>query len=195
MAQFSHPEFGGSGQWMSGGMLMLGDMFDHELKRRVNALCMELSTELPELAGSIESPGCWWPSGLGTPSATGSQGSMRYAYFGNASRLAVDAGGTIRVHDTLDHRIGGFSQRQGASGRLSMSSQHGTVDLATLPVVSEGDDSRSPPTDRQETFARSATPSTDDPLRLIERLGQLHQQGLLTEQEFTAKKLELLERL
>ena len=28
MAQFSHPEFGGSGQWMRGGMTMLGDMFN-----------------------------------------------------------------------------------------------------------------------------------------------------------------------
>ena len=26
MAQFSHPEFGGSGQWMAGGMTMVGDM-------------------------------------------------------------------------------------------------------------------------------------------------------------------------
>ena len=32
MAQFSHSEFGGSGQWMRGGMLMLGDMFNHGLK-------------------------------------------------------------------------------------------------------------------------------------------------------------------
>ncbi len=35
MAQFSHPEFGGSGQWMQGGMMMLGDMFNHGLKNRV----------------------------------------------------------------------------------------------------------------------------------------------------------------
>ena len=27
MAQFNHPEFGGSGQWMPGGMTMLSDMF------------------------------------------------------------------------------------------------------------------------------------------------------------------------
>ena len=44
MAQFSHPEFGGSGQWMSGGMLMLGDMFNHGLKARVDGLCHELAT-------------------------------------------------------------------------------------------------------------------------------------------------------
>ncbi|WP_227747348.1 hypothetical protein [Paraburkholderia franconis] len=27
MAQFNHPEFGGSGQWMRGGMTMVSDMF------------------------------------------------------------------------------------------------------------------------------------------------------------------------
>jgi hypothetical protein len=43
MAQFSHPEFGGSGQWMRGGMLMLGDMFNHGLKNRVDSLCCDIS--------------------------------------------------------------------------------------------------------------------------------------------------------
>jgi hypothetical protein len=43
MAQFSHSEFGGSGQWMRGGMTMIGDMFNNTLKGRVDALCDELS--------------------------------------------------------------------------------------------------------------------------------------------------------
>src|SRR5208283_5405957 len=43
MAQFSHPEFGGSGQWMGGGAIMLSDMFNNALKARVDALCGELS--------------------------------------------------------------------------------------------------------------------------------------------------------
>ena len=38
-AQFSHPELGGMGQWLSGGMLMIGDMFNHDLKAKVNRLC------------------------------------------------------------------------------------------------------------------------------------------------------------
>ena len=38
MAQFSIPELGGSGQWMRGGMTMVGDMFDNALKARVDAL-------------------------------------------------------------------------------------------------------------------------------------------------------------
>ena len=43
MAQFNHPEFSGSGQWMSGGMTMVSDMFNNHLKGRVNSLCSELS--------------------------------------------------------------------------------------------------------------------------------------------------------
>ncbi|NED69847.1 SHOCT domain-containing protein, partial [Streptomyces sp. SID10244] len=43
MAQFSIPELGGSGQWMRGGMTMVGNMFDNALKARVDALCGELS--------------------------------------------------------------------------------------------------------------------------------------------------------
>jgi hypothetical protein len=43
MAQFSHPEFGGSGQWMAGGAIMISDMFNNALKARVDALCNELS--------------------------------------------------------------------------------------------------------------------------------------------------------
>ena len=43
MAQFNHPEFAGSGQWMSGGMTMVSDMFNNHLKGSVNNLCSELS--------------------------------------------------------------------------------------------------------------------------------------------------------
>ena len=43
MAQFSHPEFAGSGQWMRGGMTMVSDMFNSYLKGRVDALCSDLS--------------------------------------------------------------------------------------------------------------------------------------------------------
>ncbi len=43
MAQFSHPEFSGSGQWMRGGMIMVSDMFNNHLKGRIDGLCSELS--------------------------------------------------------------------------------------------------------------------------------------------------------
>ena len=43
MAQFNHPDFGGSGQWMRGGMIMIGDMFNNALKGRIDAVCLELA--------------------------------------------------------------------------------------------------------------------------------------------------------
>ena len=36
LAQFNHPELGGNGQWMSGGMTMVGDMFNYGLKATVS---------------------------------------------------------------------------------------------------------------------------------------------------------------
>jgi hypothetical protein len=42
-AQFNHQEFGGMGQWSSGGMIMIGDMFNNQLKGRVDSLCQELA--------------------------------------------------------------------------------------------------------------------------------------------------------
>jgi hypothetical protein len=43
MAQFSHAEFGGSGQWMAGSAIKISDMFNNVLNARVDALCNELS--------------------------------------------------------------------------------------------------------------------------------------------------------
>jgi hypothetical protein len=55
MAQFSHPEFGGSGQWMQGGMIMLGDMFNNYLKNSVGGLCQELSNLVANQPNLIQS--------------------------------------------------------------------------------------------------------------------------------------------
>jgi len=55
MAQFNHPEFGGSGQWMRGGMIMLGDMFNNGLKNSVGGLCQELSNLIANQPGLIQS--------------------------------------------------------------------------------------------------------------------------------------------
>src|ERR1700735_1149423 len=42
-AQFNHPDLGGMGQWSQGGMIMVGDMFNHGLKYHVDALCNEVA--------------------------------------------------------------------------------------------------------------------------------------------------------
>jgi len=157
MAQFRHPELGGPGQWMRGGMTMVGDMFHTGLKAKVDGLCTELSGLLADQTVSAPAPapvggswgqgglppvrggsGSWWPAGLGSPNSSGGQNDVRYAYFAGPRRLAVEADGRVTVYDTLDHQIGGVSQQQGSArpGSLTFTSQHGTVDLDSLPVVS-----------------------------------------------------------
>jgi hypothetical protein len=53
-AQFNHPDLGGMGQWSQGGMIMVGDMFNHGLKHRVDALCSELASMLRDQPMSAE---------------------------------------------------------------------------------------------------------------------------------------------
>jgi len=228
MAQFSHPEFGGSGQWMRGGMLMLGDMFNYGLKSRVDALCYEISgifanqpgllssgsfqsqsqggnarqtqaTGAPQGQSSLFLPDPalnWWPQDLGAPNATGSQNSVRYAYFSGARRLAVQTGSDVWVYDTLDHQIGGFSQQQGSSGSILFTSQYGTVNLSSLPVVFQnGQPFLKTPAPSSGSGAPTGSSQSSDVVATLERLGALKMQGILTDAEFNAKKAELLSRL
>src|ERR1700733_11859449 len=87
MAQFSIPELGGSGQWMRGGMTMVGNMFDNALKARVDALCGELAQLLTTTTVFPASPmsstigftsANWWPADLGVPSAISEQKNTRH---------------------------------------------------------------------------------------------------------------------
>jgi len=247
MAQFNHPEFAGSGQWMQSGMIMLGDMFNHGLKSRVDGLCNELSSLLANQPGLLRSGSFqsqsqsgggqqsqsgggqqsqasggpvgsyslfvpdprdkWYPSELGAPTSTGSQNNVRYAYFANARRLAVETGGDVWVYDTLDHQIGGFSQQQGMGGSITFTSQYGTVNLTSLPVVfRNGQPIQQKPPVTQPTSSPAAAPPqatteisrTEDQAGIIDaiaRLGELKEKGILTDEEFTAKKAELLKRL
>jgi hypothetical protein len=247
MAQFSHPEFGGGGQWMSGGMTMIGDMFNGYLKGRVDSLCSELARlirQQPDLmhSGSFQSqsqngshqfngsggsygsdtgnsnslfapaPPDWWGADLRWPNSTGGQNNMRYAYFAQARRLAIDIAGQVTVYDTLDHQIGGVSQQSGNS--VSFSSQYGYVNLSQLPVVSVNGVAPLVNTSAPAPFAAnsfngnnnapyiapfvSANTSFDNGVDIfasIEKLSALQAKGILTQQEFATKKAEMLSRL
>ena len=138
MAQFNHPELGGMGQWAAGGMIMIGDMFNNSLKARVDALCRDIAAApgpVPAAGGTQQQSGHWWPDGLGIASATGAQNDMRYACFPETRRLAVMRDGRVRVYDTGQHRIGGFSQQQSSSQDLTFSSQIGIVRVEDLTEV------------------------------------------------------------
>jgi hypothetical protein len=224
MAQFNHPEFGGSGQWMRGGMIMLGDMFNNGLKNSVSNLCGELATLVanqpnlsqsgsfqaqdPNNNGNITTPvsllvspstgssGNWWPQGLQFPTSTGSQNNVKYAYFATIRRLAIAANGHVTLYDTLDHQIGGFSQQQSAGGSVTFTSQHGVVDVNRLPVISVDN---VPVTASPPPAYSPPEPSVEQPMgdifTTIEKLVALRDKGIVTEAEFNAKKTELLSRL
>ncbi|MGJ8745949.1 SHOCT domain-containing protein [Polaribacter sp.] len=152
MAQFNIPELGGGGQWMQGGMTMVGDMFNNQLKNTVDGLCVELSNminqgsiqykPLPKIENGSQS-GNWWGD-LGFPNSTGSQNNTSYAIFSNIRRLAIQQNGKVTVFDTLDHQIGGVGQQQGGTYSVSFTSQYGNVDLNTLPIISGGNEMPKP---------------------------------------------------
>lgn len=251
MAQFSHPEFGGSGQWMRGGMTMVSDLFNSQLKARVDNICSDISNSLAREqliapSGSFQSQSQsgggsqggnaqsqstggsqsssslfapdpdanWWPQEYGSPSATGAQNNTRYAYFSGACRLAVKAGGDVWVYDTLNHQIGGFSQQQSGGSSITFSSQFGTVNLASLPVVSRNGvaQSQASPPAQSQPAAPPAQPTsdvsaqqppqgspqpqaTDQILETLDKLGGLLDKGYITPEEFATKKADLLSRL
>lgn len=165
MAQFNIPELGGGGQWMQGGMTMVGDMFNYQLKATVDGLCIELSNLINQ--GAIQykplpkpknnnqsgfqsySSGNWWGD-LGFPNSTGSQNNTSYAIFNNIKRLAIQQNGKVTIFDTLDNQIGGVGQQQGGNYSVSFTSQYGNVDLSTLPIVSVGAEAPKPVQEQQQ---------------------------------------------
>lgn len=196
MAQFDHPDLGGMGQWTAGGMTMVGRLFDDGLRARVAALCSELAATLPAegfasrmSAGRPVGTGEWWPGDLGHPAATGSQDGLRYAYFPGSRRLAVEEGSGVTVYDTGEHAISGVSQ---ANGLLSFTGSAGPVALDRLRRI-EPETAQTPSS--PPPAAAAPAPATGDVLGTIERLADMHARGILTEQEFQAKKAELLARL
>jgi Short C-terminal domain len=142
--------------------------------------------------------GEWWPAELGSPNGTGAQNQVRYAYFNQKRRLAVELHGQVTVYNTLNHQIGSVSQQQGRGGSLTLTSQHGIVSVSTLPVVwvereqTKAPESRTAPA--SEPFRPDSSQETDL-FAKIERLAELHKKGILSSEEFAAKKAELLSRL
>jgi len=167
MAQFNLPELGGSGQWMSGGMVMVGDMFNQGLKFRVDSLCYELAAllssgpfrPLPGPSGG-GTAGHGWPAALGTPNWQGSQNTLRYAYFAGTNRLALDVNGAVTVYDTTGFTLTGVSQQQssGYGAILTFTGPGGIVTLDRLRRVEGDPDRPSPPApaERPEAFPEAA---------------------------------------
>jgi hypothetical protein len=121
---------------------------------------------------------------------------LRYAYFAEKRRLAVDLSGHVTVYDTLDQQISGVSQQQGTGASLTFTSQRGVVRLSELPVVPAGTGATADPREAPaDTRADVEVPTQDDIFAKIERLAELKRKGILSEDEFATKKAELLRRL
>ena len=180
MAQFNHPELGGSGQWMPGGMTMVGDMSNNNLKAMVDSICLKLSNLLanqpfvpdplngsqnigrqqqqqaghgvPNTNNNNDSLSNWWPIELGVPTMTGVQNNICYAYFATQKRLAIEINGQITLFDTLEHQLSGVSQQQGGGSSITFTSQHGMVDVFNLPVISSTElaETQTPPASANE---------------------------------------------
>ncbi|WP_397445870.1 SHOCT domain-containing protein [Polaribacter sp. R77954] len=182
MAQFNIQELGGGGQWMLGGMTMVGDMFNNGLKATVDGLCYELSNLINQ--GGIQykplpkpenqngslfgNAGNWWGD-LGFPNSTGSQNNTSYAIFSQINRLAIQENGKVTIFDTLDHQIGGTGQQQGGSYSVSFTSQYGTVDLNQLPIVSGGENRSQPIQNNSTVVQQQPQQNFQEP---IENVGQ-----------------------
>lgn len=246
-AQFSHNELGGMGQWSSGGMTMVGDMFNSGLQSLVSNLCGEISNAYfngsfyapqPKPTGSFQgqsqggasmqfsggSFGNWWPEELGSPSSSGAQNNLSYAIFPNSRRLAVNLNGQVTVYDTGEHMIGGVGQQQSGDASWTFTSQFGTVYVNQLPIVSgqgqgQAQEPAQPsfvepapqPEPQPEPVQQQPAPepqpqskpqpqsqpsgNSSDVFAALEKLGSLRDMGILNDDEFQAKKSELLSRL
>ena len=208
MAQFDHPDLGGSGQWMRGGMVMIGDMFNRALASRVGALGNDLAAWQAEQAQDIAPPNHadsdvgsshWWPAELQHPNSSGAQNNVRYAYFANDRRLAIERVGIVELYDTGEHRIGGVSQQQRTDqvGGLHFSSQLGDVDLGSLRRLDQGTavSAQSAPGNAAEPAQPPPTADSREALDLLSKLADLHARGVLSDDEFTTKKSDLLRRI
>ena len=223
MAQFNIPELGGAGQWMKGGMNMIGDMFNHGLKVKVEQVASELSdlvstrviftseendpayqSEYQSDSALVEvKPGSAWPTVFGNPTASGSQNNFRYAYFAPKHRLVVEEDGKRSIYDTKHHHISGVAQQQGNSRSYRFTSQEGEIDLSDLTLISEPADKIQETPDIPYDVTHAYSNPNETPLRTpeeiiistIEKLNVLLERGQITEEEFSTKKTELLSRL
>jgi hypothetical protein len=136
----------------------------------------------------------WWPPELGTPSSTGAQNTLRYAIFPAARRLAIDCEGQVSVHDTGDLPISGCTWSDDQKEVRFSTSDGRSLTLSNLAEARPAPSAPSPlPPEPPEP--QVAAPSQSAVLEALAKLGELKEMGVLTAEEFAAKKAELLQRL
>ena len=78
-----------------------------------------------------------WPLELGIASTSGTSAEMRYAYFPQHRRLAVEWRGVLTIYDTAEYQFRGMLQAHSAETvGISIFTQRGRVRLTDLATVS-----------------------------------------------------------
>ena len=122
------------GQWQP-SMVMVGDMFNHELKAKVDRLCTALAAlsrqlprEVADTTGTL----------LGRTQATfkGSQNDSEYTYYADENRLVIYHEGKNTSYDTTGYPLTGVQQAQNSGGkRLGFTYPGGTVSVTDLKEI------------------------------------------------------------
>jgi hypothetical protein len=137
------------------------------------------------------------------PAASGTQNALRYAYFPAQRRLVIAVHEHVWLYDTLDHQVSGVSQQQGPGSTVTFTSQHGVVEVTSLPLMASGRLGSPDVESSASTHPAAAPPPASDMaaaqatdiLATLERLAELRHKDILSEEEFATKKAELLRRL
>jgi hypothetical protein len=124
-AQFNHPELGGSGQWMAGGMTMVGDMFNHGLKSLVDSLCSACSRMLSEMS-------IFKPMPAYSQQSRGGGGFSSQQQQGGGGQFQSQGGGSFQSQGG-----GSFQSQGGGFGQMNPANQWWPAELGR-PASSGG---------------------------------------------------------
>jgi multidrug resistance efflux pump len=104
----------------------------------------------------------------------------RPSLIGTAARTAVVAGTATAVVGGVSHRQQAKAQQAADAQAYQQEQQQAAMEAAAQQAAAQ-----------QAAAAPAAAPAAD-PIAELERLAQLKQQGILTDEEFTAAKAKLL---
>jgi hypothetical protein len=79
-----------------------------------------------------------WPTEPGIASTSGTSADMRYAYFPQNRRLAVECAGVLTIYDTAEYQFRGMLQAHPAENLgISILTQRGRIRLTDLATVAK----------------------------------------------------------